>query len=313
VRLEPETFLCERAELGERGDRLNPREGYVRTDGGRLFLREIGEGQPTIVLHGGPDFDHTYLLPELDRLAGELRLVYYDQRGRGRSAEGVRAEDVGIDSEMDDLERVRRHLDLESVAVLGHSWGGLLAMEYATRHPDRVSHLVLMNTGPASHDDCLLLRRYLVECRPADELERMRAVAATDRYLRGELDAEADYYRIHFRPAVFRPEVAEQVVGRLRSEFTPETVLVAREIEQRLYDQTWGLGDYDLTPALARLDIPTLVIHGDHDFVPLDIAVHIAEAVPGAVLHVLEDCGHFAYLEQPEEVRSLMAAFFGRT
>jgi proline iminopeptidase len=109
-----------------------------------LFLREVGAGRPILVLHGGPDFDHTYLRPELDVLAGSFRLVFYDQRGRGRSGNG----DVSLVSELADADAVRAEAGAERVAVLGHSWGGLLAAEYAVRHPERVSHLILLNTSP---------------------------------------------------------------------------------------------------------------------------------------------------------------------
>src|SRR5215204_1866071 len=115
-------------------DHPGPWEGQVLTDRARLYCRTVGKGRPIIVLHGGPDFDHHYLLPEMDRLADSFCLIYYDQRGRGRSAEGVAPEDVSIDSEIEDLDSVRRHFGLDSVTVLGHSWGGLVAMEYATRH-----------------------------------------------------------------------------------------------------------------------------------------------------------------------------------
>src|SRR5689334_5809238 len=110
---------------------MEAREGEVRVDGARLFCWEIGAGPPVIVLHGGPDFDHTYLLPELHVLSVSARLIYYDQRGRGRSADGIKAEDVTIESEMEDLDAVRRHFGLEAITVLGHSWGALLALEYA--------------------------------------------------------------------------------------------------------------------------------------------------------------------------------------
>ena len=105
------------------------RERYVPVDGAQLYVREIGAGPPVIVLHGGPDFDHFYLLPELDEVAAACRLVYYDQRGRGRSAAAVQAQDVSIESEVADLDQLRRHLELDTVALLGHSWGGVLAME----------------------------------------------------------------------------------------------------------------------------------------------------------------------------------------
>src|SRR5215216_5977120 len=107
------------------------REGTVPAGDAELFFRETGNGQPIVVLHGGPDFDHTYLLPELDRLSDAYRLIYYDQRGRGRSTKGVQPEDVTIQSDVEDLERLRVCFQLETVALLGHSWGGILALEYA--------------------------------------------------------------------------------------------------------------------------------------------------------------------------------------
>jgi len=290
-------------------DHLDPREGHVLTGQARLYYRDISEGQPIFILHGGPDFDHNYLLPEMDRLAGGFRLIYYDQRGRGRSAEGVHPDDVSIRSEMEDLEQLRHHFQLKSVAVLGHSWGGVLAMEYATRHPDRVSHLILMNTAPASRDDCLMFRQQLLRRRPAGDVEMMQALSSSARYQQGDLDAEAEYYRIHFRVTLRQPEHLERIVGRLRSNFTKESVLTARAIEQRLYEDTWLSAEYDLIPKLGELDIPTLVIHGDEDLVPVEVAANIAQAVPGALLSVLQGCGHFAYLEHPDQVHQQIAAF----
>ena len=282
-------------------------EGYIERGGARLDYRVVGRGLPIVVLHGGPDFDHAYLLPDLDRLAEEFRLVYYDQRGRGRSAAWVSPEDVSIESEIADLDAVRSHFGLESAAILGHSWGGLLAMEYALRHPHRVSHLVLLNTAPASHDDVALTRRRRQESSAAD-LEHMRAIAATPEYERGDLAAEAAYYRIHFRTTL-RPEHLEHVVRRLRAHFTPEGVRTARAIELRLYRQTWDREDYDLVPGLARLAVPTLVVHGDRDLIPLECARRIADAIPRARLVVPPDSGHFAYLDRPGDVRRALTDF----
>jgi proline iminopeptidase len=275
-----------------------------------LFCRDVGAGPPIVVVHGGPDFDHCYFLPELDRLADSFRLIYYDQRGRGRSASGVRPEDVTLGSEIDDLDGVRRRFGLESVAVLGHSWGGVLAMEYAVRHPDRVSRLILLDAGPASADDWRSFREALARRRPAD-VDAMRAIASTDAYARGDLDAEAAYYRIHFRITLQRPDHLEMLVARLRSNFTEQGVVLARAIEHRLYEETSESADWDLYPALRGLEIPTLVLHGEHDFVPVEFAARIAETVPGARLSVLPGCGHFTYLEAPERVFEEISRFCG--
>jgi proline iminopeptidase len=276
-----------------------------------LFCLDVGAGRPVVVLHGGPEFDHSYLRPELDRLAGSFRVVYYDQRGRGRSAEGVRPGDVSLRSEIEDVERVRSELGLESVALLGHSWGGVLAMEYAVRHPERVSHLILMGTAPASAGDWRLLREAFARNRPAADQEAMDALASTDAYARGDLEAEAAFYRIHFRMTLRRPDLLEALVARLLSNYTADGVLLARAIMHRLSDETSRSADWDLFPELRKLDVPTLVLHSEHDFIPVELAERIADAVPAACLSVLPGYGHFTFLEAPEAVSDEVARFCG--
>jgi proline iminopeptidase len=280
-------------------------ERYVPVDGAELYVRQIGAGHPVVVLHGGPDFDHSYLVPELDEVAHSCRLIYYDQRGRGRSANGVQPEDVTIGSEVDDLDQVRRHLQLGRIAVLRHSWGGVLAMEYATRRPEQVSHLILMNTAPASGRDADRCRERLRAGWPAADVERMRSIAATDSYLAGDLAAEADYYRLHFRGSFQQPAQLEELLRRLRANFTPDTVRLARAIEDRMYEQTWSSDGYDLIPKLRALEVPSLVLHGGREFVPLYVPVHVAQ---GSRLVVLPGCGHFSYAERPDLVRQHIAA-----
>jgi len=280
----------------------------ISLGGAELYYRDIGRGTPIVVLHGGPDFDHQYLLPDLDRLADSCRLVYYAQRGRGASLGNVRPKDVTLASEIADLDALRAHLGLESIALLGHSWGGVLAMEYAIRHPERTSHLILMNTGPASHDDYMLLRSERHRAAPHD-MERLVAMSSTPPYRAGDLEADAAYYRVHFGATIGSPEQLERLVQSLRANFTPDGILRARAIEERLMNETWWASEYDLFPKLARLRLPTLLIHGERDLVPAECARHIAEAIPGARFVLLEGSGHFSYLEAPDAVRRTVVEF----
>ena len=185
-------------------------------------------------------------------------------------------------------------------------------MEYAIRHPDRVSQLLLMDTGPASAGDWRRLRESFAERRPAEDRAEMEAIAATDAYARGDLEAEAAYYRIHFRMTLRQPDLLEALVARLRSQ------LHARKASSSRGRSSTGCTrrrpsspDWDLFPALRALDVPTLVLHGEHDFVPVELAARIAEAVPGARLSVLPGCGHFTYLEAPELVFEEISRFCG--
>ncbi|HVO87466.1 MAG TPA: alpha/beta fold hydrolase [Casimicrobiaceae bacterium] len=287
------------------------REGYCAVAGARLYVREIGNGPPVVALHGGPDFNHNYLLPELDELSSDLRLIYYDQRGRGKSSQGVMPEDVDIDSEVDDLDRLRQHLGLDRLALLGHSWGCIVVLEFASRRPERVSHLMLLNSAPASHADFVGFREHRNSAH-ADTLATLRRIAATPAYLSGDIEPEAEYYRAHFASTFRRHDQLEALVGRLRSHFTAQDIVKARAIEGRLYAQTWQLPDYDLTSRLGEFRAPTLVMHGADDLIPLQCARNLADAIAGARLVVLEDCGHFTYLERPSEVRRTITDFMSR-
>lgn len=288
------------------------RENRVPVGNAKLYSREIGQGTAIIVLHGGPDFDHSYLLPELDRLSDSYRLIYYDQRGRGQSAEGVKPEDVTLASDIEDIEKVRQYYHLDSVVLLGHSWGTVLALEYALRYPGRLSHLILMNPGPASTDDYKQLRTEWLEKR-ADDMQKRKAIADTAAYKEADPEAVVAYYRIHFKPGLARSEDYEKLISRMQAAFIrqgKEGILKARAVESRLMSETWAAPDYNLLPRLKGLHIPTLVITADHEFIPISTAEHITQAIPNARMVTLRDCGHFSYMESPLAVREQIDSLF---
>jgi proline iminopeptidase len=289
------------------------REERVDVGGASVYARAIGSGQPIIVLHGGPDFDSGYLLPDLDRLADGYRLIYYDQRGRGQSAAGVKPSDVTVSSDVDDLEKVRQHFTVESPTLLGHSWGTVLALEYALRYPDRVAHLILMNPAPASASDAALLRGFYL-AKLGTEMDRQRAIQASAGYKAGDPEAVAARYRIHFKPALAREDDYERLMGTMKAAFVrqgSEGILKAWAVEDRLMADTWQAPAYDLMPKLKALKMPALIIYGDHDFIPREISEHIVAAMPRARLVTLANCGHFSYLECPADMRRALDDFFG--
>src|SRR3954471_5149215 len=125
----------------------------LTVDGAQLFTLEIGDGPDVaVLLHGGPGASHDYLRPQLDALAkpGQRRLFYYDQRGGGRSPLDAGVKAGGWRVHVEDLEAVRRHLQRDRLTLVGYSWGGLLALLYATEHPDRVERLALISPATAA-------------------------------------------------------------------------------------------------------------------------------------------------------------------
>src|SRR5256714_13760701 len=120
----------------------------VDLNGVRIYTRRVGDGPPpVVVLHGGPGAHHDYLLPQYDRLAHGRTLLYYDQRGGGRSSV-PRETPVGWREHVADLEALRDRWGLDRVTLLGYSWGGLLALLYALEHPARIERLALVSSAP---------------------------------------------------------------------------------------------------------------------------------------------------------------------
>jgi len=304
--LAPDSVMAQQRHAG------SATETRIPVPGGSLYARTIGRGPSIIVLHGGPDFDISYLLPEMDTLIDGHRLIYYDQRGRGKSAAHVRADDVSLASDVADLDAVREHFGMNKVALLGHSFGAVLALEYAVRHPTRVSRIVLLNPAPASASDRqVLVEAYTKQLGP--DMDRQNQIRNGSAYQQGEPGAVAARYRIHFEHALVRPTDYEKLMMRMDSAFRrqgKEGVLEARAVEDQIYRDTWSKPGYDLMPKLRGLDIPAMVLVGDGDFIPTAIGEHIAHAIPGATLVHLEACGHFSYLECAPQVRHALDAFF---
>ena len=123
------------------------RQGLVSLDDGRLFYEVVGTGDPIIVVHGGPGLDHNYLRPGLDVLATSHALIYYDQRGTGRSDFPLDSASINLAAFVSDIDALRQVMGYDKVTVLGHSFGGLIAMAYAIAHPDNVTALILMDTA----------------------------------------------------------------------------------------------------------------------------------------------------------------------
>src|SRR5579863_9647389 len=126
-------------------------------DGPRMRERPVA-----FLIHGGPGGDHAGFKPSMSPLADKMQLVYFDHRGNGRSAKGDPAR-YTLDENVEDMEALREHLGLGPIVSIGTSYGGMVAMAHAARHPDAVSHLILIVT--AAHGGFIPRARQILEER----------------------------------------------------------------------------------------------------------------------------------------------------
>jgi len=263
-----------------------------------LFERRIGSGPPTVVLHGGPGAHHDYLLPGFDALAKGRELIYYDQRGGGRSPVS-RETPVGWREQVADLEALRQVWKLERLSLAGYSWGGLLALLYAVEFPDQVAGLALVSPAPAWREARVEFERRFAERNLAPALQRERGA------LRESGLRERD-------PEVYAQKLFELSVAPYFSDPARAHDLTPFRVTGRTQQEVWSsLGDFDLRPAIARLSIPALLIHGEDDPIPLATARSIA-SILRADFQQLPHCGHVPYVEAHEEFVRLMDGFLPR-
>ena len=282
--------------------------GFTSTTPIPLYWAAYGrEGAPRLLaLHGGPGAHHDYLLPQMLELADQYALVFYDQRGGGRSKTDDRTP-ITWRTNVEDLDRVVGELHLDPLTLVGYSWGGLLAILYSIeaaggRTQHRPTRLVLIDPAPVT-------RAYRDDFER--EFQRRQSDASVGK-LRAELASsglrESD-------PEAYRQRAFELSVAGYFADPAATHDLTPFRVTGRVQQSVWeSLGDYDLL-APGQLDsiaIPTLIIHGRQDPIPLASSEAAANAM-GAKLVVIEDSGHVPYVEKPQALFTAVRDFLART
>jgi proline iminopeptidase len=281
-------------------------EGFTTTTGSPLYWAKYGQtnAPKLLVLHGGPGADYCYMLPQMLHLGERYDLLFYDQRGGGRSKSDPQVP-ITWRTHVEDLGAVVTEFGLEPLSLVGYSWGAMLALLYTSeqrRNPHLVppARLALINPAP-------LTREY----RRQFEAEFTRRQQGPDILaMREELASSGLRER---DPAAYRQRAFELSVAGYFSDPTKARDLTPFRVVGRVQQSVWeSLGDFDLTGDLEGIRIPSIVIHGRDDPIPLASSLEAARAL-GTNLVVLDDCGHVPYVEQPERLFSALDTFLDET
>lgn len=291
-------------------------DGFTTTTDVPLYWCAYGAagGEKLLLLHGGPGAHHDYLLPQMLSLAepngaASRELLFYDQRGGGRSRSDTSDREAAIswETHVRDLELVIDELHVEPLTIVGYSWGGLLALLFAREAAARrvrfaPARLVLIDPAPVA-------RRF----RDQFEREFARRQASPEvQGLRDELAASGLRER---DPAAYRHRSFELSVAGYFADPRAARDLTPFRVTGRVQQSVWdSLGDYDLVadPELRAITTPTLIVHGRQDPIPLESSEQCASALR-ATLVVLDQCGHVPYVEQPHALFAAMEEFLTAT
>lgn len=265
-----------------------------------LYVDVVGHGDPLVLMHGGPSAD-LWTMGGFRECADQHTLVFYDHRCNGRSV-GVPVSTMTLQNLTADADALREYLGFEKWAMLGHSFGDHVALEYALRYPNRVSHLVLVDTGADSRwarenaPKVLAQRGY-----SPDKVELVR------RWFHGEFTPR-EYLPIFWRisgayvhGSGWRFMARVMAAGGWRSRMRPEALIYSG---RHLFDG-WSVVD-----RLGEITVPTLVMAGREDFVfPPECQQELAAGIPGSQVMIVDGAGHSPQDEKPAEVISVLRTF----
>ena len=271
---------------------------------GRSAAPSGAKAPKLLVLHGGPGADHCYMLPQMLHLGERYDLLFYDQRGGGRSKSDARIP-VTWRTHVEDLGAIVGEFGLEPLSVVGYSWGAMLALLYTIEqriNPHLVppARLALINPAPLTREYRRQFEAEFNRRQQSPEIQKLRDELAASGL------REKD-------PAAHRQRAFELGVAGYFSNPRKASDLTPFRVVARVQESVWeSLGDFDLIRDLEGIKIPTFIVHGRDDPIPLASTVEAARAL-GTDLVVLDECGHVPYVEQPQRLFAALDSFLDET
>lgn len=271
-----------------------------------LHYEVFGEGFPILLLAGGPGASNKLMLRLVPELQDSWQLVLLDQRATGLSQlQAIDTSTINLDDYIEDVEAVRLDLGVESLLLLGHSWGGMLAMAVAAKYPERVAGMILVGSGPMDLETFYTAHRNVRY--PPEVEETIEYWAAPERFSKNPLQARYEIRRANLSTRVFEPTA----VGEVLSDLDLEDVELNQGEIAGLMVQDLERLQYDLRPQLWSYDRPVLIVQGYSGFM-VHAAYQIRDNIPGARVEFIDRCGHFPYHEQPEAFYKVVREFLNQ-
>lgn len=270
---------------------------------GALHYETLGHGPPILLMHGGLGLDHTTLRPWLDPLSDSAELIYYDHVGNGRSEFTGRRESLTNERWVADADALRERLGHERLVVFGHSYGGLLALEYALRHPDRLDGLILCNVAPAlDYPETVMAN---ARRKAPDEATFQAVLDALSGPVEDDEAAAAAFRRIH--PLYFRaydPARHDAVLDDVRFR--------AESMNRSTFE---CLPSFDVSGRLEEIETPTLVLSGADDWImpPEQGGARVARGIPHAEHVIFGESGHWPFVEERARFLAVVRDWLERT
>jgi proline iminopeptidase len=279
------------------------RSRFVKFEGFRIYVREFGPvnaARTLLCIHGGPGGTHDYLLPLSALARHQTRVVFYDALGCGRSDLPDDLSRFTFEHDHRVLEAVRRTLDAKKIHLMGSSYGGMLALSYASRHSDE---LVSLNSTGGLCDVPYTVREMgrLVRGLPPSTQATLRKYGARGEYQHPDYEtAMMVFYRRHL--CRLWPWPADLTSTMMRS----SRPVYGTMNGPNEFTIIGNIRDIDFTSKLRRISVPSLIVHGRYDEVTPNVGLRIQDQIPGSRFHVFPRSSHVSFWEERRDYLRLV-------
>ena len=273
--------------------------GFAQTDeildfgNSKLHYKTVGKGKPILIINGGPGMNcegFTFIAHELSKMG--FQAITYDQRGTGKSiVEPISPETITMDLMVDDIEKLRKHLNIQNWIVFGHSFGGMMATYYASKHPETIDKLIFSSSGGVNMKFTSYgqerMRNNLSQTE-RDSLDYYQTKINKGDSSRETLQLRAKYLANAY---VFNKKNAPIIAERLtQSKF---------EITALVFDNLFKI-KFDCSMKFGNFKQKVLVLQGKNDIISPETAKEIASTFPNSKLVLIENCAHYGWLDAPK-------------
>ena len=297
-------FLC-----GCESGNIVIEEGYKKVNGVNHFYKIVGKGEPFILLHGGPGMYHNELFPFFLDFAKSNKVIFYDQRGNGKSTlERIDSTTFTVELMIEDLEELRKEFGIDKLNIIGHSWGGLLAMYYAVKYPENLNRLILVDAAPVNTD--LLIKCYekQISMFEPEEWEYVQKLWESEDYLAGNPEVHNEAMRISEGTVFSNKDVIDDYMKVAAFNETTAKNAVALN-----YLATQMKLNIHVQDRLSNIKCPTLIINGKDDFIVEEVPRLVNKLITNSEIVFIEHAGHYPYIENKEDFFNEVDKFIKKT
>ena len=268
-------------------------------NGTELFVTVKGNGEPLVVLHGGPGLNQSYFQPYLDALEKNFKVIYYDQRASGKSATPP-PDSISMSFFIKDLEGIRKAFSIKRLNILAHSWGAVVAAHYALNYPRQIKKMILSNPAMLSREyDEEAARLSQKKTTHEDSVKRAELMGA------GPMDINKyeAFFIMSFQSSAYDRKNLNALNLNLPENFPDANKALFTGLTK---DPAQNMNLYD---DLRSLKAPTLIIHGQADIIPLRSIDRLKGSLPNSQLLIFSESGHFPFVEETERFNYVVQTF----